>query len=192
MPTAILEMFPLLERPIRQQHPNDTNEVAAADHLERVMRTLHYEKPVKPRANEETNQLLRPGMKYVHYRSVDELSPIAKVLFDRAAKCAGLSLETLRLVVFQMEMKLKRYIDVTKREARKRMLEEQDGALDDDSNVRRAEDENEDEDEHEHEDEGGDEDDKMREAPVVSGTNDNMDVDMDQDSEDMIMNQLNY
>lgn len=126
MPAAILDLFPVHERSVKHKPPSDEASEIAVSKLAKVMSSLRYEKPVRDNAANDSPPHIRPGMQYVHYRSIEELSPTAKAFFERAACCAGLSLVTMREVVFQMEMRMNRYVTAIRQERRRAMLAELD------------------------------------------------------------------
>ena len=108
----ILDMFPLKSLPAREE----LQATAQDDELEQarlqMVSDVHSEiKIQRPISDEEAEQLgdtviSRPGMRYIRYRTIEELEGPAKTFYEAAAEVACLSVKSLVRAVMQTERKI--------------------------------------------------------------------------------------
>ena len=109
---TLFQMFPTH---CRQQKDKTKETSAAINRLHDAQGTLLQERAVQPQESKTVN---RVGSFYRRYRTVEELSGPATILFEKAAGLAGISVESLVQAVFLTERKLQKYEDGLRKAAK--------------------------------------------------------------------------
>ena len=104
----ILDQFPLKQLPLE---PVRGSAEAGSDNQDKLVRVVHASTKLRrPISADEAEQrhtpVLRPGMQYMRYHSIENLSGTAKAFHEAAAMVACLSMKNLVLAINQTERKI--------------------------------------------------------------------------------------
>ena len=110
---TLFRLFPLSgTQAAREDLPNVSGEAEIpADRLRQVQRALQPKKVIGPKHNAQK----RTGSFYRRFRTVADLDGVSKVIYERAAELAGLSLEAMIQAVFAIERKMQTFEERTRK-----------------------------------------------------------------------------
>ncbi len=110
---ALCDMFPIkaIETPTANE-PESEQLAVLREKLQRVkviQSSLILHQPFEEREDLEEERL-RPGSRYRHYRSSQDIPQNARLFFETVAKLVGLSIDMLVTMVFETELKLQSWV----------------------------------------------------------------------------------
>ncbi len=110
---ALCDIFPInATEPTTANEPESEQLAVAREKLQRVkiiQSSLILHQPFEEREDLE-EECLRPGSRYRHYRSSQDIPQNARLFFETVAKLVGLSIDMLVTTVFETEMKLQNWV----------------------------------------------------------------------------------
>ena len=105
---ALFKLFPVQsERTTKNAMTSSPRRDSVEETIRRVQSILRPREVVE--RSKDSEALHRPGSLYRRFRKVEELDGHAEIFFARAAKLAGLSLETMVQAIFLIEKRLERF-----------------------------------------------------------------------------------